>query len=129
MLIIQKLNSAPGIAVGKESMSGVEYQGTLFIGDPYDDDWVGVIFSFQVSWWSIVTIILTIILLYLNLFQNTSSFYLFMASKAGSGKGPWQIKRVNSTTGPIGSILSDAIRYNITKMIDVIIEDSLKGKM
>ena len=35
-----------------------------------------------------------------------------MASKAGSGKGPWQIKRVNSATGPVGSILSDAIRYN-----------------
>ena len=61
-VIIQKLNSAPGIAIGKESFSGVEYEGTLFIGDPYDDDWVGVIFSFQVSW-SIVTLILTMILL------------------------------------------------------------------
>ena len=47
--IVQKLNSAPGIAVGKERFSGVEYEGTIFVGDPYDDDWVGVIFSFQVS--------------------------------------------------------------------------------
>ena len=47
--IIQKINSAPGIAIGKESFSGVEYEGTVFIGDPYDDDWVGVIFSYQVS--------------------------------------------------------------------------------
>ena len=108
--IIQKLNSAPGIAIGKESFSGVEYEGTIFVRDPYDDDWVGVIFSFQVSWISTTILTMTLLFLY-SLFQNTSSFYLFMASKAGSGKGPWQIKRVNSTTGPIGSILSDAIRY------------------
>ena len=46
--IVQKLNSAPGIAIGKERFSGVEYEGTILVGDPYDDDWVGVIFSFQV---------------------------------------------------------------------------------
>ena len=51
--ILQKLNSAPGIAIGKERFAGVEYEGTIFIGpnilETYlDNDWVGVIFSFQV---------------------------------------------------------------------------------
>ena len=35
-----------------------------------------------------------------------------MTSRAGSNQGPWQIKRVSSTTGPVGSTLSDAIRYD-----------------
>ena len=79
--IIQKLNSAPGIAIGKESFSGVEYEGTLFVGDPYDDDWVGVIFSFQVSWSS--TTILTMILLYLTLFFLEYFQFLFVHGLKG----------------------------------------------
>ena len=32
-----------------------------------------------------------------------------------AGDGPWQIKRVNSETGPVGKTLSDAIRYVIMR--------------
>ena len=34
-----------------------------------------------------------------------------MSARAGYNQGPWQIKRVNSVTGPVGTYISDAIRY------------------
>ena len=45
-----------------------------------------------------------------------------MSSKAGSNQGPWQLKRVQSSTGPVGTSLSDACRkpYSVsgqTKML------------
>ena len=48
--------------------------------------------------------------------QDTSNFYLFMSSMAGSRQGPWQIKRIKSTTGPlVGTKMSDAIRWGAEK--------------
>jgi len=86
--IHQYINSAPGIAIGSDKLSGVEFEGTIFVGCCYDDDWVGSVFSFQ----------------------DSSNFYLFMSSQAGSYQGNWQIKRISSVTGPVGTSLSDAIR-------------------
>ena len=39
-----------GIAIGKERFDGVQYEGTMFVA-PHsfnDNDWIGVVFSFQV---------------------------------------------------------------------------------
>ena len=33
-----------------------------------------------------------------------------MSSQSGSGQGTWQLKRVNSNTGPIGTVLSEALQ-------------------
>ena len=39
-----------------------------------------------------------------------------MSSMAGSNQGPWQIKRIKSTTGPlVGTKMSDAIRWGAEK--------------
>ena len=38
-----------GIAVGSARLTGVEYKGTLFVKCCSDNDWIGVVFSFQVS--------------------------------------------------------------------------------
>ena len=46
--IIQKINSAPGIAIGGDMLAGVEFEGTIFVSCCSDDDWIGSIFSFQV---------------------------------------------------------------------------------
>ena len=56
--IIQKFNSAPGIAIGGDMLAGVEFEGTIFVNPDCnapiassscpDDDWIGSIFSFQV---------------------------------------------------------------------------------
>ena len=45
------------------------------------------------------------------MFQDSSHFYLVMSSKKDSKQGNWQVKRINSKSGPLkGTILSDAIR-------------------
>ena len=46
--IHQYVNSAPGIAIGDASFNGVEFKGTFFVGDNFDQDWLGTIFAFQV---------------------------------------------------------------------------------
>ena len=33
-----------------------------------------------------------------------------MSSRADSGQGPWQLKRVKSTTGPVGTAIAEACR-------------------
>ena len=47
--IHQEINSAPGIAVGKAKLSGVDIEATIYIGnETRDNDWVGLVFSYQV---------------------------------------------------------------------------------
>ena len=46
--IFQGVNSAPGIAVGDIKFGDVDYSGTMYVSDIYDDDWIGAVFSFQV---------------------------------------------------------------------------------
>ena len=92
--IHQEINSAPGVAIGKDRLSSVEFEGTMFVSNnTWDNDWIGVIFSYQ----------------------DSSNFYLFMSSKNNSRQGPWQLKRINSKTGPhVGTQLSSAIRSEQT---------------
>ena len=47
--IFQQLNSDPTVAVGSIWFSDVDYEGTLIVENEKDDDWVGVVFSFQVK--------------------------------------------------------------------------------
>lgn len=102
--IQQLTNSAPGLAIGVAKMAGVDFEGTFYVGphEPLDNDFIGFIFSFQ----------------------DSSNFYLVMSARDDRGlvncqgpchQGNWQIKRVNSETGPyLGTVLSDAIRKQYT---------------
>jgi len=102
--ILQKTNSAPGIAIGSTQMAGMDFEGTFYVGphELLDNDFIGFIFSFQ----------------------DSSNFYLVMSARDDRDlvncqgpchQGNWQIKRVGSTTGPyLGTILSDAIRKQYT---------------
>ena len=47
--IVQTLNSDPGLAVGDTWFGGVDYEGTMFVNTPHDDDYMGFIFSYQVK--------------------------------------------------------------------------------
>ena len=91
--IYQGINSAPGVAIGDDKLSSVDYEGTIYVdAKTNDNDWLGAVFSFQ----------------------DSSNFYVFVSSKAGSGQGQWQLKRVNSKTGVKGSTISAAIRKPVS---------------
>ena len=49
--IQQLVNSAPGIAIGRAKLAGLDFEGTFYVGphSPLDNDFIGIIFSFQVS--------------------------------------------------------------------------------
>ena len=59
--------NSPGIAIGLDSVAGVEFEGTIYVGLNLDDDWVGAIFSFQVLTLSHTTIV--IFMYFLGQFQ------------------------------------------------------------
>ena len=37
-----------GIAIGRDRLESVEFEGTIFVGTNADNDWIGSVFSFQV---------------------------------------------------------------------------------
>ena len=47
--IVQTMNSDPGLAVGFHRFGGIDFEGTFFVDTEIDDDYVGFIFSYQVS--------------------------------------------------------------------------------
>nr|XP_046914139.1 cartilage oligomeric matrix protein-like [Dermatophagoides farinae] len=45
--ILQTKNSDPGLAVGFHAFGGVDFEGTLYIDEVEDNDYVGFVFSYQ----------------------------------------------------------------------------------
>ena len=81
------LNSDPGILVGSDAFSSVEYTGTLYVDTTLDDDIIGFVFNYQsnrrfmvVSWK-----------------KTTQSLWSNPKSVATAGL---QIQLVKSNTGP-----------------------------
>lgn len=84
--IVQTANSKPVLAVGFDLFAGVDYEGTFFVEDTVDDDYVGFIFSYQ----------------------NNQKFYVVMWKKVDSTLPAVQLKLVDSITGP-SSILGESL--------------------
>ncbi|XP_027233998.2 cartilage oligomeric matrix protein isoform X3 [Penaeus vannamei] len=91
--IHQTVNSDPAIAVGDHVMGDVDFEGTFFVEDTSDDDFVGFIFGYQ----------------------SNAKFYVVSWKK---GPQNWfnkaergvTLKLVNSNTGP-GTKLRDALWF------------------
>ena len=91
--IYQGVNSSPGVAVGDTRFSDVDYDGTFFIHKNWDNDWVGVVFSFQVGFIYLCCTEKLFIL------QDAHKFYLFSSSNNGSMQSTWALKRISSSSG------------------------------
>ncbi|XP_023939943.2 cartilage oligomeric matrix protein [Bicyclus anynana] len=95
--ILQTLNSDPGLAVGFDSIGGVDFEGTLFVDSQIDDDYIGFIFGYQnnkrfyVVMWK----------------KNTQTYWQTTPFRAVAEPGI-QLKLVNSKTGP-GKTLRNAL--------------------
>ena len=66
----------------------------------------------------------------LTLCQDSSNFYLIMG-QGGNYNDFWQLKRINSETGPNGTALSDAIRsqYSVPGQTQVLWSSSPPGRI
>ena len=89
------LNSDPGLLVGRDRFTNVEYNGTFYINTEIDDDYAGIVFNYQsnrrfmlVSWK-----------------QTTQKYWNDAGREAMAGL---QIQMVKSSTGP-GEALMNAL--------------------
>ncbi len=107
----QDINSDPGLFIGEDSFSSVEYSGILYVNTKQDDDYVGLVFNYQsnrrfmlVSW------------------KQSTQTYLDrdngLVAKAGI-----QIKTVKSNTDP-GVRMMNALWYTGNTKKQVIINNS-----
>lgn len=91
------VNSDPGLLIGPNSYSSVDFSGTIFVDTTLDDDYIGVVFNYQsnkrfmlVSWK-----------------QRGQDYWETSPFKASARAGV-QIQRVRSRSGP-GPTLRNAI--------------------
>ena len=48
--ILQEINSAPGMAIGRSKLGGFDLEATIHVGkQTMDNDWIGIVFAFQVK--------------------------------------------------------------------------------
>ncbi|XP_017767633.1 PREDICTED: cartilage oligomeric matrix protein [Eufriesea mexicana] len=98
--IQQLVNSDPGIAIGPDIFSGVDFEGTFFVDDDGDDDSVGFVFSYQdnrrfyiVSWK-----------------KGQQPYWMPTPFRAVGDPGIF-LKLVDSNTGP-GELLRNSLWHN-----------------
>eukprot|EP00794_Sanderia_malayensis_P010173 gene10173-11214_t len=95
--IRQTRNSDPGIAVGYTMFEGVDFEGTFFVHDDKDDDYVGFVFSLQdkSSFYTVV-------------WKKKRQTYWMAEPFTALGDEGLSIKAVHSSTGP-GKYMRNAL--------------------
>lgn len=87
--ILQTENSDPGLAVGFDAFGGVDFEGTFFVDDIWDDDYVGFIFSYQSNR-----------KFYSVMWKKSDQTYPDHDPFKAEAKRGIQLKLINSETGP-----------------------------
>ncbi|XP_014275150.3 cartilage oligomeric matrix protein [Halyomorpha halys] len=95
--IVQTMNSDPGLAVGYDAFGGVDFEGTFFVDTEIDDDYVGLVFSYQNNH-KFYTVMWK---------KNTQTYWQADPFRAVAEPGI-QMKLVNSNTGP-GKLLRNSL--------------------
>ncbi|XP_016914350.2 cartilage oligomeric matrix protein isoform X2 [Apis cerana] len=98
--IQQLVNSDPGIAIGPDIFSGVDFEGTFFVDDDGDDDFVGFVFSYQDNR-----------RFYIVAWKKAHQPYWVPTPFRAVGDPGIYLKLVDSDTGP-GEILRNSLWHN-----------------
>nr|XP_033339765.1 cartilage oligomeric matrix protein-like [Megalopta genalis] len=98
--IQQLANSDPGIAIGPDVFGGVDFEGTFFVDDDADDDFVGFVFSYQDNR-----------RFYVVMWKKRHQPYWMPSPFRAVGEPGIQLKLVDSNTGP-GEELRNSLWHN-----------------